>query len=198
MVRPRVSPRRAVGSYPPFSPLPRTGAVVFCYLDCALTDIYPLGSAVLCVARTFLSPSRGSGGTSRRALRAAKVVIIGGNPTASPIIPHRAGRTEGLSDGVRNVAVARQPSDNPYLLLSLSGYSAGMMRIVVMYPTWGEARPFMLGSAGGTAEVWRCGIGAVGVLRVRRVSSLHGDPTSSCWPVLPVHIRPSGWRRAIQ
>ena len=31
-----------------------------------------------------------------------------------------------------------------------------MMRIVVMYPTWGEARPFMLGSAGGTAEVWRC------------------------------------------
>ncbi|KHE42225.1 MULTISPECIES: phosphorylase family protein [Rikenellaceae] len=50
-----------------------------------------------------------------------------------------------------------------------------MMRIVVMYPTWGEARPFMLGSAGGTAEVWRCGIGAVecaartaGVLAARR------------------------------
>ena len=44
-----------------------------------------------------------------------------------------------------------------------------------MYPTWGEARPFMLGSAGGTAEVWRCGIGAVecaartaGVLAARR------------------------------
>ena len=45
-----------------------------CY---ALTDIYPLGSAALCVARTFLSSLRSSGGTSRQALRAAKVVIIG-------------------------------------------------------------------------------------------------------------------------
>lgn len=98
VVRPRVSPRRAVGSYPAFSPLPRTGAVVFCYLDCALTDIYPLGSAVLCVARTFLSPSRGSGGTSRRALRAAKVVIIGGNPTASPDYS-ASGRSDGGAFG---------------------------------------------------------------------------------------------------
>lgn len=88
----------AVGSYPAFSPLPRTGAVVFCYLDCALTDIYPLGSAVLCVARTFLSPSRGSGGTSRRALRAAKVVIIGGNPTASPDYS-ASGRSDGGAFG---------------------------------------------------------------------------------------------------
>ena len=98
VVRPRVSPRRSVGSYPAFSPLPRTGAVVFCYLDCALTDIYPLGSAVLCVARTFLSPSRGSGGTSRRALRAAKVVIIGGNPTASPDYS-ASGRSDGGAFG---------------------------------------------------------------------------------------------------
>lgn len=32
-------------------------------------------------------------------------------------------------------------------------------KIVVMYPTWGEARPFMLGPGGGAVEVWRCGIG---------------------------------------
>ncbi len=35
-------------------------------------------------------------------------------------------------------------------------------KIVVMYPTWGEARPFMLGPGGGAVEVWRWGIGPAG------------------------------------
>ncbi len=52
----------AVGFYPAFSPVPcakRVGAgwFVFCYAVHALTNIYPLGSVALCLARTFLSHS---------------------------------------------------------------------------------------------------------------------------------------------
>ena len=51
----------AVGSYPAFSPLPlQAGAVVFCYVSYNLTAIKLLAWTVLCVARTFLSPARGS------------------------------------------------------------------------------------------------------------------------------------------
>ena len=68
---------RLVGSYPTFSPLPRTGAVVFCYLDCALTDIYPLGSAVLCVARTFLFRLATSAADRPAAFKFTKIAILG-------------------------------------------------------------------------------------------------------------------------
>ena len=48
-------------SYPAFSPLPlQAGAVVFCYVSYNLTAIKSLAWTVLCVARTFLSPARGS------------------------------------------------------------------------------------------------------------------------------------------
>ena len=51
----------AVGSYPAFSPLPlQAGAVFFCYVSYNLTAIKSLAWTVLCVARTFLSPARGS------------------------------------------------------------------------------------------------------------------------------------------
>ncbi len=58
--RKRYGPARCRGGRwaltPPFHPYPEQfRAVVFCYPRYALADIYPLGSAVLCVARTFLS-----------------------------------------------------------------------------------------------------------------------------------------------
>ena len=46
--------RKAVGSYPAFSPLPKKSAVIFCYVAFVLTDNFPLGSMTLFVARTFL------------------------------------------------------------------------------------------------------------------------------------------------
>ena len=57
-----------------------------------------------------------------------------------------------------------------------------MMRIVVMYPTWGEARPFMLGSAGGTAEVWRCDW--VTILDARVWAADPSEPVAK----MPLHI----------
>ena len=58
-VRPATSlpPRWALT--PPFHPYP-CGAVIFCYTCYTLTDIKPLACVALCVARTFLSPARGS------------------------------------------------------------------------------------------------------------------------------------------
>lgn len=35
-------------------PFKKSGAVIFCYLNHALADVFPLGSAAPCVARTFL------------------------------------------------------------------------------------------------------------------------------------------------
>lgn len=43
-----------VGSYPAFSPLPCGGC--FLLRLSAVSDCFPLGSGMLCVARTFLSP----------------------------------------------------------------------------------------------------------------------------------------------
>ena len=52
-----MSPRRPVGSYPAFSPLPlpqRAAAVVFCHIVPDVTAGFPLENMMLCVARTFL------------------------------------------------------------------------------------------------------------------------------------------------
>lgn len=46
-----------VGSYPAFSPLPCGGC--FLLRLSAVSDCFPLGSGMLCVARTFLSPTGG-------------------------------------------------------------------------------------------------------------------------------------------
>ncbi len=48
-----------VGSYPTFSPLPCGGC--FLLRLSAVADCFPLGSGMLCVARTFLSPVGDSG-----------------------------------------------------------------------------------------------------------------------------------------
>lgn len=56
-VRLDMSPYRPVGSYPTFSPLPRTRwleAVIFCHLIPDVAAGFPLENAMLCVARTFL------------------------------------------------------------------------------------------------------------------------------------------------
>ena len=49
-----------VGSYPAFSPLPHGGGCFLLRLS-AVADCFPLGSGMLCVARTFLSPVGDSG-----------------------------------------------------------------------------------------------------------------------------------------
>lgn len=60
-VQPECVTTSAVGSYPAFSPLPelapgRLFSVTLCH---ALTNIFPLESTVLCVARTFLLSPEG-------------------------------------------------------------------------------------------------------------------------------------------
>ncbi len=72
----------AVGSYPAFSPLPPEGGGRFLLRGYPLTKIFPLGSAALCVARTFLpfrlpkTLERSRDGSSGRAslLCGAKVI----------------------------------------------------------------------------------------------------------------------------
>ncbi len=61
-----------VGSYPAFSPLPFGGC--FLLRLSAVTDCFPLGSGMLCVARTFLSPLKDSGRPV--SFRIAKILII--------------------------------------------------------------------------------------------------------------------------
>ena len=68
----------AVGSYPAFSPLPvQARAVLFCYVSYDLTTIKPLTWTVLCVARTFLSPVRGSDKASLHRKSTQKMKITG-------------------------------------------------------------------------------------------------------------------------
>ncbi len=66
-VRHPVLPQEPVSSYLAFSPFPRHfgqgGYFLLHYYT--LTDIFPLGSMVLCVVRTFLSACRRNDGTAR-------------------------------------------------------------------------------------------------------------------------------------
>ena len=61
-----------VGSYPAFSPLPYGGC--FLLRLSAIAGCFPLGSGMLCVARTFLSPMRDSGRPV--SFQAAKILNI--------------------------------------------------------------------------------------------------------------------------
>ena len=83
-------------------------------LNRALTDIYPLGRTVLCVARTFLSPAGGAATERRgRLFLAAKVRIIRRNAAWLPAVSRAAaGQLRKNVSGCMssNRATARQPS----------------------------------------------------------------------------------------
>jgi len=73
------SPRKAVGPYPTFSPLPRRGRGGIFSVALSVprhpAGAFPLGSVSLCVARTFLPPAGAGRRWNRFAFQGSKVKI---------------------------------------------------------------------------------------------------------------------------